>query len=60
MHYDTPSGFWPGDAGKNKIGIQPDIVVKNPLGAKFGTRRICELAEAVKVLKDKLAAPAEP
>ena len=60
LHYNTPSGLWPGDAGKNKIGIQPDIVVKQPEGAKLGSPEDLQLAEAVKLLKQKLAAPAHP
>ena len=33
FRYFTPSGFWPGDANKNRIGIEPDIKVPDNLPA---------------------------
>lgn len=31
FNYFTPSGFWPGDAHKNRIGLTPDIQVADDL-----------------------------
>jgi C-terminal processing protease CtpA/Prc len=33
FRYFTPSGFWPGDAHKNRIGMDPDITVPDDLTA---------------------------
>lgn len=33
FRYITPSGFWPGDAHKNRIGMDPDINVPDDITA---------------------------
>lgn len=55
LRYYTPSGFWPGDADKNKIGLTPDITVPNPAGVKLGREGDLQLAEAVRIAKQKVA-----
>jgi carboxyl-terminal processing protease len=36
--YTTPSGLWPGDAGKNRIGLKPDIPVALPPDSQTDTQ----------------------
>jgi carboxyl-terminal processing protease len=54
MRYFTPSGFWPGDAAKNKFGLKPDIVVINPYGAIPLTVADAQLIAAEDDLKETL------
>lgn len=46
-HYTTPSGIWPGDAAKNKIGLQPDIKVAQPDNIEYGSPQDAQLNAAV-------------
>ncbi|MBS1995807.1 MAG: PDZ domain-containing protein [Cyanobacteria bacterium SZAS LIN-2] len=54
LHYLTPSGFWPGDADKNKFGIKEDIHIDNPEGAKPLSADDAQLSGAVAYLKTRL------
>ncbi|MBU6451483.1 MAG: PDZ domain-containing protein [Cyanobacteria bacterium REEB67] len=54
LHYLTPSGQWPGDADKNRIGLKADLNVTNPDGAKFLSPQDRQLNTAVSFLKDSL------
>jgi C-terminal processing protease CtpA/Prc len=54
MRYFTPSGFWPGDAEKNKFGLKPDTVVINPYGAIPLTAADAQLIAAEDDLKETL------
>lgn len=54
MRYQTPSGTWPGDANTNRIGLEPDVKVHNPIDADFGSARDLQLAAALRLVKEKL------
>ena len=55
MRYFTPSGLWPGDSEKNKIGINPDINVENPFGAIVLTNDDAQLKAATTYLRKKIS-----
>jgi carboxyl-terminal processing protease len=55
LRYLTPSGLWPGDAYKHRIGIKPDIEVKNPENAILMSADDQQLNTAVDFLTKKLA-----
>jgi carboxyl-terminal processing protease len=57
LHYLTPSGIWPGDADKNKIGLKEDIHIDNPDGAQPLSADDAQLSGAVAYLKSRLPAP---
>ncbi len=57
LHYLTPSGLWPGDAYKHRIGIKPDIEVKNPVYAIPMSVDDRQLNAAVQFLEKKLSRP---
>ncbi len=57
FHYFTPSGFWPGDANNNRIGITPDVIVANPLPAERGTDKDLQLKTAIEQINKKLGRP---
>ena len=57
LRYTTPSGLWPGDAHKHRIGIKPDIEVKNPVDAIMMSADDRQLNTAVAYLEKKLSGP---
>ncbi|MBP9094787.1 PDZ domain-containing protein [bacterium] len=52
----TPNGDWAGDGSKNRIGLKPDIEVKLPKGARYGSPEDTQLNAAVLYLKTQIAA----
>jgi carboxyl-terminal processing protease len=54
LRYFTPSGLWPGDAYKHRIGLAPDIEVHNPVDAIPGSADDLQLNTAVTFLTKKL------
>lgn len=55
LRYYNPSGHWPGDAHKNRIGIEPDHVV--PEGPRFRALKASDnqLQFAIDLLEKKLS-----
>jgi C-terminal peptidase prc len=47
FHYFNPSGHWPGDADRNRIGIQPDQLVTNPAGTVRNSDKDLQLAAGI-------------
>lgn len=66
FHYFNPSGHWPGDANRNRIGIMPDHLVVNPAGVVRGSDHDQQLAAGIAQLNKMLGraptldAPAPP
>ncbi len=53
FRYYTPSGFWPGDGHATRIGIQPNLVVKNPEPSNYYTQNDGQLNAAIGYLRTK-------
>lgn len=53
FQYYTPSGFWPGDGAKQKIGITPNQFVPNVTPAKLGTIQDGQLNAGIDYLRSK-------
>lgn len=51
FQYYTPSGFWPGDGAKMKIGITPNQFVPNVAPAKLGTIQDGQLNAGIDFLR---------
>ena len=53
FRYFTPSGFWPGDGHATRIGIQPNLIVKNPEPQNYYTAKDGQLNAAINYLRTK-------
>jgi carboxyl-terminal processing protease len=60
LHYLTPSGKWPGDANKHRIGLKPDYKIVNPKHTEFGTATDLQLNKAIQVVTEKMKAQHKP
>lgn len=57
MRYYTPSGKWPGDADKQRPGLEPDKTVANPENVDFNSPEDAQLIAGVELVKEKLKRP---
>ncbi len=56
FRYYTPSGFWPGDGHDSRIGLQPNLVVDNPMPQLYNTIKDGQLNAAIGYLRTKVPA----
>lgn len=56
FRYYTPSGFWPGDGHESRIGLQPNLVVDNPIPQLYNTNRDSQINAAIGYLRTKVPA----
>lgn len=56
FRYYTPAGVWPGDGHDNRIGLQPNLIVKNPTASQFNTASDGQVNAAAAYLRSRIAA----
>jgi C-terminal processing protease CtpA/Prc len=54
FHFFNPSGHWPGDADRNRIGIMPDQVVPSQPGVERGSAQDLQLQAGISQINKML------
>ncbi|MCA9804078.1 MAG: PDZ domain-containing protein [Cyanobacteria bacterium HKST-UBA02] len=54
LRYTSPKGHWPGDADRERYGIEPDVKVSNSDDGVFGTDSDAQLRAAIDILAARI------